>query len=263
MDKFILVDNTICYRRGFQIKTYFDLKTYDESIQKDVVETLNDHFTELTVLKNPSKDSLTFLIGGIPYVEQSKIDDEYRVKIHSKPIKEKDLFHLPTLVQEHHYMNIFDDCNIVKAWPEEYYIIKCDTHKGIYLVDKNNHIVSHYNQIFENFNIFEGKHIVVDIDTFREAGYVRDNGLIDLDTIKKIILMKFHVSYIKKLLCKKNLEEKDLLKFMGECHCKVNTTFSSNDGNVIFFIIDNFGDHYEMKVVFDGNTSNFTILKKI
>lgn len=258
MDKFIIFEDSLCYKKNGVIKFYFSLKKYDDQRKQDVVDTLNEHFNDLTVLKNPSKNFVTFLINGKPYIEQNS---ENTVTIHDEA-KENDHHHLPVMVKDHHYVNIFDNYNVVEVWPDEYYIIKCNTSRGIFVVDKNNHLVPHYVHIFENFNIFEGKHIVVDLDTFLGAGYVKDNGIIDLDGIRKVILLKFHVSYIKKLLCKKDLKIEELKKFVEGSQCKINSTIGYNENKgAVFFVIDNFGDHYEVKVDFNEEGSKFFVSK--
>ena len=263
MDKFVIYDNQVCFKKNGSLKQYFNLKNFDKSVQNDIVDTLNEHFQDLTVLKSPSNRNLKFLIKKIPYIEQYEENGDLKVMIHNF-IKDIENFHIPVNVKQHHYVNIFSNYDLVEVWPDEYYVIKCDNSKGIYVVDKNNHIVPHFLHIFENYNIFEGKHIVVDIDTFGGAGYVKDNGLIDLDDIKRVILSKFHVSYIKKLLCKKDLKIENLRKFVEECRCKINSSIGY-DGTreAIFFVIDNFGDHYEMKVNFEGGESKFYVVKKV
>jgi len=233
--------------------------------QKDIADTLNDNFTSLTVLKNPSSGKLTFLIDGKPYIEQIlDAEGKPKVKVYEN-VKEDSHPIIPVVVAEHHYLNIFNNSVFVKANFDEYYIIKSDVSMGIYIVDKNNHIVPHCNQIFENFNIFEGTHIVVDLDTFRGAGYVKDNGIIDLDLIKKTILQKYHVSNVKKLIAKKDLRKNDLIQFIKDSGCKLNSNLGYDPlGNSIFFIVDNFGDHYEVSVSFDDSiqSSSFSIIRK-
>jgi len=265
MDKFVIFDNYLCFRKEGSLKQYFNLKTFDEKTQNKIVETLNDHYSDLTVLKNPSTKNLTFLIKGKPYLEQDWIGENSKTILHPQ-IEHNNHNILPVIVSEHHYMNIFDNCKTVKANLDEYYIIKCDNNRGIYVVDKNNHIVQHTNHIFENFNVFEGCHIVVDIDTFLAAGYIKDNGLINVEDVKKTILTKYNVSYLKKILSKKDLKKDDLLNFIKESRCKINSSIGYDEhGNYVFFLIDNFGDHYEIKAHFEesNGTSIFTILKKV
>lgn len=265
MDKFFLFDSFVCFRKGTIIKQYFDLKNFDNAIRNNIIETLNDHYYNLSVVKMPSNDDISFLIDGKPYLEQKTNSNNQKETILHNFITQQDHNVLPVLTKQHHYFNIFNDNNENRTQTDEYYIIKCDTHMGCYVVDKHNHIASHTNHIFEKYNVFVDWNILVDIDSFREGGYVKDNGIVDLDSIRKLISSKYRISYVNKILLKTDLLSKDFITFITTNQCKMGTVSYNPSGVISFFIWDNLRQHYELNVMFNDEEkkSKFSFIKKL
>lgn len=268
MENFLVYDNYLCKRKHGSLKHYISLKNINENGQHRIVNTLNQFYNELSILKQPAQKKFTILIKGSPYIEQHwDVDtNDYKVNVYLLPNENQEKLVVPSPARKHHFINIFNGCELVEANKEEFYVIKCDNNRGIYIVDTNNHLVNSYAHIFEVYNVFEGKHIVVDIDSFKEAGYIRDNGLIDLQEIEKTIVKKYHISYIKKILAKNDLRGKDLKTFIEKCNCQLHNVYSDTSGqNFMYFVVDNFGDHYEMTVHFDevNGSSKFHLEKKV
>lgn len=267
MDRYLIYDNCLCRKTERGLKHYVNLSKYSDSTRNEIVDTLNNNLNDLTIIKKPALKKLSFYIKDKPFLEHWWVNEfhDYTVALYILP-KQEDSIVIPARTSEHHYLNIFNEMEITEAWPDEYYVIKCDTSKGIYIVDKNNHILHTIGHIFETFNIFEGKHIVVDVDSFLNGGYVMDSGLIDLDAIRRAITGKYRVSYVKKILIKKNLLSKDLRHFVEKCHCAVHSVWADQEHkNFMFFVVDNLGDHYELNVLFDdaNHQSEFKFVKKV
>ena len=267
MDRYLIYDNCLCKKKEWGLKHYINLTKYNAETQQEIVDTLNNEYNDLTIVKKPSLRKLTFLIRNKPYLEHWWVGEfhDYTVNLYVLP-KEDTKLVIPPMTGEHHYLNIFNECELVEAYPEEYYIIKSDNKGNIFIVDKNNHMVQKVGHIFENFNIFEGKHIVIDLESFIGAGYVKDNGLINLDEIRRLITMKYRISYVNKILVKKNLLSKDFRHFVEKCHCAVHSVWGNQTNNsFMFFVVDNLGEHYELKVDFDddNHSSNFRFVKRV
>lgn len=267
MDRFLVYDNCLCKRKARGLKHYINLSKFNAETQQTIVDTINNNYNNLVIMKQPSMKKLSFLINNNIYLEHWWVNEfhDYMVHLYVLPKDKSDLI-IPPITNEHHYLNLFNECEVVEAWPDEFYVIKCDNHKGIYLVDKNNHILNTVGHIFDNFNIFEGKHIVVDIESFIAGGYVKDNGLVNLDEIRRSITLKYRISYVKKILIKKNLLSKDFRYFIEKCHCAVHSVWADQTNkNFMFFVVDNLGDHYELNVVFDdvNTSSTFKFVKRV
>lgn len=267
MDKFIIYDNCLCKRKEKGLKHYIDLSKYNVDTQNEIVDTLNNNYNDLTIVKRPVLKKLSFLIRDKVYLEHWWVNEfhDFTVNLYVLPKENKDIV-IPPITSQHHYLNIFNECEVTEAFPDEFYVIKSDTNRGIFIVDKNNHILHTVGHIFENFNIFEGKHIVVDLESFIEGGYIKDSGLVDLDEIRRAITSKYRISYIRKILIKKNLHSKDLRYFVEKCHCAVHSVWADQQHQkFMFFVVDNFGDHYELNVQFDDEKgeSQFKFVKKV
>jgi len=266
MSPYLEYDDYLCKRKQNKLKHYISLKKFNPETRKEIIETLNNHSQDISILKKPSNKRLTFLINDKPYIEHWWVNEyhDFVVNLYVLP-KEQQLV-LPPVVKEHHYLNIFNEGEVVEPIPEEYYVIKCDNKGGVFMVDKSNHMVSNTQYVFENFSIFEGKHIVIDIDSFIGGGFVKDNGLIDLNEVRKVITSKYRVSYINKILNKKNLLSHDMRNYIEKCHCVVHSVWADQEHkSFMVFVVDNFGDKYELKVEFDdeNHNSNFRVVRKV
>ena len=266
MDRFIIYDKCLCRRKERGLKHYIDLSRYSDETRQEVVDTLNNNYNDVAIVKRLGMRKLSFLVRDRVYLEQWWVNEmhDYSVHLYVLPKESRDLV-IPPMVSEHHYLNIFNECEVVEAWPEEYYVIKCDSNGNVYVVDRHNVECVNVGLVFEKYNIFEGKHIVVDLESFIGGGYVKESGLVDLDLIRTVITNKYKISYVNKILIKKNLMSKDFRHFVEKCHCSLHSVWSDETHKRFdFFIVDNLGEHYELRVDFndDGRESHFKFVKR-
>lgn len=269
MGPFLIYEGYLCRKTDSGLKHYVFINNLDPLLQQQVVDTLNNNYPNLILQKTPSNKHFAFLINGNPYIEQtwSSENQRYNVVLHDS--LRKDNNEQPTLCHnvKNHWINIFDDCKLVDVDPNNYYVIKYSNSAGCEMVNNNHLIIGNSMEILEKYNIFIGNHIVVDVNSFKDSGFIKDNGLVDLDEIRKTIITNYRISYVSKILTKMDLHENELSKFVEKCNCHL---FKPDqhywlDGCYFFMVIDNHSNHYELKVKFnpsDVHSSRFEIVKR-
>ena len=62
-----------------KIKEYFDMSCFTKEKQQEIVDVLNYHYDNLTIIKNPSKNELIFEIKGKEFIKRvwNKYENKY------------------------------------------------------------------------------------------------------------------------------------------------------------------------------------------
>lgn len=158
-------------------------------------------------------------------------------------------------------LNIFPDYEVIEVY-KNYYTIKYNKKTNLCEMFNNNELVPDGKSITDKYNIFDGSNIIVDLDSFMS------NGFTELLDITNFITCNYKISWVKKLLCKKDLASSNLIQFVEECKCDiVDLRYIENTCNLI--VKDNFGDIYYLSVLFHDRPwsktepyySNFMIAK--
>lgn len=162
-----------------------------------------------------------------------------------------------------YWINIFDSCEVTEVFSDDYYTIKFNKEtNSCELFDINNNLITDGKTIIDKYNIFSGKNIIVDRDSFIH------NGITKIIDIVNMITLQYKISWVKKILIKKNLGSKDLEKFIESCRCDIiDFQYIENTCNLV--IRDNLGITHYLSVLFHDRPwcksepyySNFTIPK--
>jgi hypothetical protein len=131
--------------------------------------------------------------------------------------------------------NIFGSCELVEYDDQDYYLIRWSIHNNCVVLRNGISIVDDPRFIFEKYNIFDGRMIVVDMESFREEVHR------SFEWIRTIIVEQYEISYVKKLLLCKKLRYSQLELFLGECGCSLIASESVEEECYIMKIRDNLG----------------------
>jgi hypothetical protein len=147
-----------------------------------------------------------------------------------------------------YWLNIFDSCEVSEVYPNNYWIIKYNKEtNSCELFDHVNNLVPDAKFIIDKYNIFVGDHIIVDRDSFIT------NGITKISQIVDFVIDYYKISWIKKILIKKDLPSNKLEGFISESKCDiVDLFYRENTCNII--LRDNLGDTYYMSVLFHERT---------
>ncbi len=159
-------------------------------------------------------------------------------------------------------LNIFDGSEFIEVY-KTYYTIKYNKEtNSCEMFDNYNELITDGKTITDKYNIFDGSNIIIDRDSFTL------NGFANLSDITNFITLNYKISWVKKLLCTKDLASSQLIKYVEECKCDiVDLRYIENTCNLI--VKDNFGDIYYLSVLFHDRPwsktepyySNFMVAK--
>ncbi len=162
-----------------------------------------------------------------------------------------------------YWLNIFDSCEVTEVHPIEYYTIKYNKEtNSCEIFDVTNNLFPNGKSIVDKYNIFEGKNIIVDRDSFIH------NGVTKIIDIVNLITLQYKISWVKKILIKKDLSSRQLEKFIESCRCEiVDFQYIENTCNMV--VRDNLGITHYLSVLFHERPwcktepyySNFIIAK--
>ncbi len=159
------------------------------------------------------------------------------------------------------WTNIFNECELVVPVPEDFYVIHWSIHNNCVLLKNGVSIVDDPQPIFEKYNIFEAKNIVVDLDSFREE--VNRS----IDHIRQIIVEQYCLSYIKKIVLEKTLRYYNLERYLDKWNCSLLMEEEVFENCYIIHVKDNLGDVWKIDARFhekiDDYWSRFEIIGKI
>jgi len=142
------------------------------------------------------------------------------------------------------WKNIFDGGELVSYDNNNFYVVKWSVHNNCVVLRNGMSIVDDPRKIFEQYNIFDGKMIGVDLWSFNEE-YERSNK-----HIEQIIVEQYGLSYIKKLILRKNLSIKDFEIYLKELGCEMKSKEEVYEGCYIMRVKDNLGEIYKLDVRF-------------
>lgn len=147
-----------------------------------------------------------------------------------------------------YWLNFFDSCKVTEVNPNNYWTIKYNKESNsCELFDNKDKLVENGKYIVDKFNIFTGENIIVDRDSFI------CNGITRLNQITDFVTQYYKISWIKKILVKKDLATDQLEKFIENCKCNIiDIRYIENTCNII--INDNFNDTYYISVLFHDRT---------
>jgi len=176
-------------------------------------------------------------------------------------------------------VNIFGECGLVEYNSYDYYQIIYENNKvnlyhfkkngktllidddgRIYIDNIEKHLIEDTNEFFKKYNIFEGK-ILVDYKSFE------NNDIKKNDEMVNIIVKKFNISYIDKLILQKTMRYLYLDTFLKNNHLILLDKLRNGKDLYTFIIKDNNNKIYKISGHFDERPyddyepyySNFTI----
>ncbi len=144
-----------------------------------------------------------------------------------------------------YWLNIFDTCDVTEVHNEHYIIRYNKESNSCDLYDKFENIIPQRNvkNIIDKYNIFDGLNIITDRESFTT------NGITRITDITNFITNYYRISWVKKILCKKDLASGDLERFVESCRCHV-VDLQKIENTYNLVVRDNFDDTYYLSVLF-------------
>lgn len=253
--KFHIYDDFLCKRKRNGLKYMISLESFTDKQKNNIIETLNNNYKTLAIQKIPFEKKLTILINNLPYLEHYWNQDthKYIVSLYSTKNKKIIIKDETTSIQKSNWINLFDDCNLVEYNPNHYYIIKYEKNECILYINGQEK-VANADDIFEEYNLFDARMIGVDFDSFCENGFLQENRFPDWEKIKETIISQYQLSYIKKILLKRNLQYSNLYQFITSCFCELldeQQILSELHDEYYLLLKDNIGKEWKIHAYFD------------